>query len=122
MAAVEALTGPQDDVHAMVDEFKVRREMVVQGLNAIPGIRCRMPQGAFYVFPNVAGTGLDGTQFADKLLHDAGVCVLSGTAFGQVGKDHIRISYANSQANLRRALDRFGELVAKLPTPAKVGA
>jgi aspartate aminotransferase len=122
VAAVEALNGPQDDVHAMVDEFRVRREMVVAGLNRIPGIRCRMPQGAFYVFPNVAGTGLDGTQFADKLLHDAGVCVLSGTAFGQVGKDHIRISYANSQENLTEALARISAFVAALPKPATATA
>jgi aspartate aminotransferase len=122
MAAVEALNGPQDDVHAMVDEFKVRRDMVVAGLNQIPGIRCRVPHGAFYVFPNVAGTGLDGTRFADKLLHDAGVCVLSGTAFGQVGKDHIRISYANSQANLTDALARMSAFVAALPKPAAASA
>ena len=122
MAAAEALTGPQDDVHAMVDEFRVRRDMVVAGLNEIPGIRCRMPQGAFYVFPSVAGTGLDGDRFADKLLHDAGVCVLSGTAFGQVGKDHIRISYANSQENLREALARMSAFVAGLPTPARPAA
>jgi aspartate/methionine/tyrosine aminotransferase len=122
MAAVEALTGPQDDVHAMVDEFRVRRDLVVAGLNAIDGIACNMPHGAFYVFPNVAGTGLDGSRFADKLLTEAGVCVLSGTAFGKVGADHIRISYANSQANLRRALERTAEFVASLPTPARATA
>jgi aspartate aminotransferase len=118
MAAVEALTGPQDRVHEMVEEFRARREMIVTGLNAIPGIRCRMPQGAFYVFPNVAGTGLDGSQFADRMLHEAGVCVLSGTAFGKVATDHVRISYANSQDNLRRALERIGEVVSKLPVHA----
>jgi len=77
-----------------------------------------MPQGAFYVFPNVAGTGLDGSQFADRMLHEAGVCVLSGTAFGKVATDHVRISYANSQDNLRRALERIGEVVSKLPVHA----
>jgi aspartate/methionine/tyrosine aminotransferase len=118
MAAVEALTGPQDEVEAMVEEFRARRQVIVDGLNRIPGIRCKMPHGAFYAFPNVAGTGMNGTELADKLLYDGGVCVLSGTAFGQVGADHIRISYANSQANLRRALERIEEVVSKAPTPA----
>ena len=118
VAAVEALSGPQDRVHEMVDEFRARRDMIVAGLNGIPGIRCPMPEGAFYVFPNVAGTGLDGSQFADRLLHQAGVCVLSGTAFGRVATDHVRISYANSQENLRRALERIAELVAGLPAAA----
>ena len=118
MAAVEALTGPQDEVEAMVEEFRARRAVIVDGLNRIPGMRCRMPHGAFYAFPNVGGTGMNGTQLADKLLYDGGVCVLSGTAFGQVGADHIRISYANSQANLRRALERIEEVVSKAPTPA----
>ncbi|HEY5488667.1 MAG TPA: pyridoxal phosphate-dependent aminotransferase [Candidatus Limnocylindrales bacterium] len=118
MAAVEALNGPQDAVKAMVEEFRARRQLIVDGLNAIPGIRCRMPHGAFYVFPNVSGTGMNGTQMADRLLYDGGVCTLSGTAFGQVGKDHIRISYANSQANLKLALERIGEVVAKTPAGA----
>src|SRR5688572_13779623 len=118
MAAVEALTGPQDSIDEMVEEFRVRRQVVVDGLNRIPGIRCAMPHGAFYAFPNVAGTGMNGTQLADKLLYDGGVCVLSGTAFGHVGADHIRISYANSQANLRRALERIEEVVSKAPAAA----
>jgi aspartate/methionine/tyrosine aminotransferase len=118
MAAVEALDGPQDAVRAMVEEFRARRQLIVDGLNAIPGIRCRMPHGAFYVFPNVSGTGMNGSEMADKLLHDGGVCTLSGTAFGQVGKDHIRISYANSQANLKLALERIADVVAKTPTAA----
>jgi len=115
MAAVEALNGPQDKVLEMVEEFRARREIIVDGLNAIPGFRCRMPHGAFYVFPNVAGTGMNGSEMADKLLYDGGVCVLSGTAFGQVGKDHVRISYANSRDNLRLALERIAEVVAKAP-------
>ncbi|CAN5631935.1 pyridoxal phosphate-dependent aminotransferase [soil metagenome] len=118
VAAIEALTGPQDRVHEMVDEFRVRRDMIVAGLNKIPGIRCRMPAGAFYVFPNVAATGLDGTGFADRMLHEAGVCVLAGTAFGHTATDHVRISYANSPENLRRALDRIAEVVSKLPAHA----
>jgi aspartate/methionine/tyrosine aminotransferase len=120
MAAVEALTGPQDSVDAMVAEFRARRDLVVEGLNRIPGVRCRMPAGAFYAFPNVSETGMNGSELADKLLYEGGVCVLSGTAFGQTAPDHIRISYANSQSNLRRALERFEEVVSKTPaaTPA----
>jgi aspartate/methionine/tyrosine aminotransferase len=118
MAAVEALNGPQDSVVAMVEEFRARRGLIVEGLNKIPGIRCVMPHGAFYVFPNVGGTGMNGTQLADKLLYDGGVCVLSGTAFGKVGADHIRISYANSRENLTLALERIAEVVAKIPAGA----
>ena len=118
IAAVAALTGPQDDVEAMVKEFDARRKLVVAGLNAIPGVTCRMPHGAFYAFPNVAGTGLDGPGMADRLLHQGGVSVLSGTAFGRVGATHLRVSYANSRENLRLALQHFGEVVAGLAVRA----
>ncbi|HWH24400.1 MAG TPA: pyridoxal phosphate-dependent aminotransferase [Candidatus Limnocylindria bacterium] len=118
VAAAEALRGPQQSVDAMVEEFRTRRELIVEGLNRIPGITCRMPHGAFYVFPNVAGTGISNNELADKLLYDGGVCVLSGSAFGQHCRDHVRISYANSQANLRRALERIEEVVAGLPAAA----
>ena len=82
VGAVEALRGPQDDVDAMVVEFRARRDLIVDGLNAIPGIRCLRPKGAFYVFPDISGTGLTGAELADRLLQEAGVCVLAGTAFG----------------------------------------
>jgi aspartate/methionine/tyrosine aminotransferase len=122
MGAVEAMNGPQDPIDAMVAEFRVRRDLVVEGLNAIPGVRCVSPHGAFYVFPDISGTGLTGAELADKLLHEAGVCVLAGTAFGHVGTGHIRISYANSRENLSEALTRIGSLVERLPartaTPA----
>jgi aspartate aminotransferase len=118
VAAAAALNGPQDSVDAMAAEFRARRDLVVEGLNKIPGVRCRMPSGAFYAFPNISGTGMTGTELADKLLYEAGVCVLSGTAFGKVSPDHIRISYANSQPNLRRALERFEEVVSKTPAAA----
>ena len=84
VGAVEALEGPQDDVDAMVVEFRARRDLVVNGLNAIPGIECLTPTGAFYVFPRIAGTGLSGAELAERLLHEAGVCVLPGSAFGDV--------------------------------------
>jgi aspartate aminotransferase len=114
VAAVEALTGPQDDVDAMVREFRARRDLVVEHLNRIPGIECAVPAGAFYVFPRVAGTGLTGAAFAERLLAEQGVCVLAGTAFGRVGADHVRVSYANSRENLVEAIDRIGALVAGL--------
>jgi aspartate/methionine/tyrosine aminotransferase len=114
VAAVEALNGPQDAVDEMVHEFHARRDLVVDGLNAISGVSCLRPEGAFYVFPDMSGTGLSGSQLADRLLHEAGVCVLAGSAFGQVGSNHIRISYANSRPNLTRAMERIAELVAPL--------
>ena len=79
IAAVEALTGPQDAVEAMVEEFRARRSLIVDGLNAMPGVRCLLPSGAFYAFPNVSGTGMTGTEFADRMLYEAGVSVLGGT-------------------------------------------
>jgi aspartate aminotransferase len=114
VGAVAALTGPQDDVDAMVVEFRARRDLLVAGLNAIPGIRCATPSGAFYAFPEVRGTGLPGADLAERLLQEAGVCVLAGTAFGGHGGDHVRISYANSRANLTEALARIRGFVGGL--------
>jgi aspartate aminotransferase len=114
VGAVEALVGQQDDVDAMVVEFKARRDLVVAGLNDIPGIRCKTPLGAFYAFPSIAGTGLSGAEIAERLMHEADVCVLAGTAFGGVGTEHIRISYANSRENLTEALGRIGRFVEGL--------
>jgi aspartate aminotransferase len=122
VGAVEALRGPQDDVEAMVVEFRARRDLVVDGLNAVPGIRSLRPTGAFYAFPDVSGTGLSGAELAERLLHEAGVCVLAGTAFGGVGTDHIRISYANSRENLSRALDGIGDFVASARPAAAAAA
>lgn len=111
-AGVEALNGPQDSVDAMVREFHKRRDLIVEGLNRIPGITCRLPHGAFYVFPNITGTGLSSREVADLLLQEAGVAVLSGTSFGEFGEGYIRLSYANSTENLRKALDRIGATLA----------
>jgi aspartate/methionine/tyrosine aminotransferase len=113
VGAVEALVGQQDDVDAMVVEFKARRDLIVDGLNLIPGIECRRPTGAFYVFPSIAGTGFDGAVLADRLLHEAGVCVLAGSAFGGYADSHIRISYANSRENLTEALVRIRSFLAE---------
>lgn len=112
--AVEALTGPQDDADAMREEFIARRQIMVDGLNAIPGVSCVMPHGAFYTFPNVSSFGRTSSEIADHLLYDAGVCGLAGTAFGKHGEGHLRFSYANSRENLVAALERVSESLAKL--------
>jgi aspartate aminotransferase len=114
MAGLAALTGPQDAVEAMVAEFKTRRDLIVDGLNAIPGISCKRPLGAFYVFPNVKGLGHPSKALADRLLDEAGVAVLSGTAFGQHGEGYLRLSYANSIPNIQKALDRIAGLAKQL--------
>src|SRR6478752_5847845 len=114
IAGVEALTGPQDDVKAMVAAFEKRRDLMVDGLNDIPGIGCLRPKGAFYVFPNIGGTGMKSKPFADKLLQDYGVAALSGTAFGEYGEGYLRLSYANSEENLQKALDRIRQMVTDL--------
>ena len=98
----------------MVAEFRRRRDFVVHGLNDIPGIRCLCPAGAFYVFPNVESCGRKSSEFADYLLNEAGVAVLSGTSFGQYGEGYLRISYANSIENLDKAIRRIREATARL--------
>jgi len=108
-AGQAALTGPQDEVRAMVEEFRQRRDLMVEGLNAVPGISCFMPQGAFYVFPNITGTGMKSGELAKQLLEQAGVACLSGTAFGAHGEGFLRLSYANSIPNLKDGLQAIGE-------------
>jgi aspartate/methionine/tyrosine aminotransferase len=120
IGAVEAIRGPQEPMAAMVEEFRARRDLVVAGLNDIPGIECRTPRGAFYAFPRVSGTGLTGKELADRLLAEADVCVLAGTAFGGVGVDHVRISYANSRENLTRALGRIRQFVGHASAEAAI--
>ena len=112
MAGIAALQGPQDSVSDMMTEFRIRRDLVVDGMNNLPGVTCRTPGGAFYAFPNISGTGLDSRTFADRAMDEAGVALLSGTAFGEYGDGYIRISFANSQDNLRLAIDRLGEMLS----------
>jgi aspartate/methionine/tyrosine aminotransferase len=112
--AIAALTGPQDAADAMRAEFIARRQLMVEGLNAISGVSCVMPHGAFYVFPNVSAFGRTSADIATHLLYDAGVCALAGTAFGRHGEGYLRFSYANSRENLQAALERIGESLAKL--------
>jgi aspartate/methionine/tyrosine aminotransferase len=114
IAGVEALTGPQEAVAAMLAEYQQRRDVIVEGLNGIPGIHCQTPQGAFYVFPNVKSCGKKAADLADLLLEEAGVAVLPGTAFGQYGEGYLRLSYANSIANINKALERTENALRRL--------
>ena len=111
VAALEALRGPQDETYEFRDQFKARRDVFVTGLNDIPGIRCPMPNGAFYAFPNIEGTGMTSRMFADGLLQDYGVAALAGESFGEYGNGCVRFSFANSTENLTRALQRIAEFV-----------
>ncbi len=113
LAGIAALTGPQDDTQTMVAAFRERRDVIVAGLNQIPGFRCAQPAGAFYAFPNVEDTGMSSKALADYLLEEAGVAVLSGDGFGRHGQGYIRFSYANSVENIQRALGRIEQAVAK---------
>jgi aspartate/methionine/tyrosine aminotransferase len=108
-AGIEALTGPQAQVEAVRAEYQRRRNLIVAGLNAIPGITCQTPQGAFYVFPNVKRFGLSSAQLADYLLQEAGVALLPGTAFGEYGEGYLRLCYSNSRENIQEALERMAE-------------
>lgn len=114
MAGAEALRGPQDEARKFVEEFKRRREVIVNGLNKIKGITCKKPRGAFYVFPNVKSFGIQSKKLADQILQDAGVAVLSGTAFGSYGEGYLRLSFANSVENINKAMERISALVKKL--------
>jgi aspartate/methionine/tyrosine aminotransferase len=110
-AGIAAVTGPQDDVEAMVAEFRRRRDAFCAGLNTLPGFRCAIPGGAFYAFPNVQGTGISSRELAHRLLHERGVACLSGTAFGDYGDGYLRFSYANSYENLMEAVERIREFL-----------
>jgi aspartate/methionine/tyrosine aminotransferase len=113
-AGIAALQGDQMPVRQMVAEFKRRRDIIVAGLNALPGVSCRTPKGAFYVFPNIKALKRRSGEVAEVILQEAGVAVLGGTAFGEHGEGYLRLSYANSEANIRKALDRMRPVLARL--------
>ena len=109
-AGIAALDGPQEEVQSMVAEVDRRRRLIVDGLRRIPGVTCPEPEGAFYAFPSIKGTGLSSSEFEERAMREAGVALLSGSAFGEFGEGYVRLSYANSQENIRKALedlDRF---------------
>jgi len=110
-ACIEALTGPQDSVDKMREEFMARREIIIEGLNTIPGFSCIMPHGAFYAFPNISKTGYKSKDLQDHLLYKAGVASLAGTSFGAYGEGYLRFSYANSRENIKEAIKRIKEVM-----------
>jgi len=114
LAGIAALQGDQTPVARMLTEFRRRRDLIVDGLNHLPGVSCRSPRGAFYAFPNVKGLGRSSAEIAEAFLNEAGVAVLGGTAFGAYGEGYLRLSYANSEANLRKALERMRPICARL--------
>ena len=109
--AIAALDGPDDTINFMMEKFTKRRKLIFDGLNSIKGIECSLPGGAFYAFPNVAGTGMDGKEFAKKCLHEAGVAVVPGISFGKKAIDYVRFSFAASQENISHALENIRKIV-----------
>ena len=112
-AGIAAIDGPQDEVEKMMQAFDRRRRTVVEGLNSLEGITCATPKGAFYAFPNISGTGRKAKQLASDLLEEAGVALIGGSDFGVHGEGYIRLSYANSEENILRAIDRIGDFLAR---------
>ncbi len=110
-AGIAALQGPQDAVHDMVRAFDERRRVIVPLLNQLPGFSCVDPGGAFYAFPNISGTGMSARQLQDRMLEEAGVATVAGTAFGVCGEGYLRFSYANSTENISRAIERIGKML-----------
>ena len=111
VAAMAALDGPHDFLDDMMEKFDKRRKLIVDGLNSIDGITCNNPGGAFYVFPNISGTGLNGSQFAEKCLYEAGVAIVPGTSFGKSANDFVRFSFANSYENIEKALEKTKKIL-----------
>src|SRR6056300_1155974 len=110
-AGIAALDGPDDAIHEMMVKFVQRRKLIHEGLNSLPGVECSLPGGAFYAFPKVIGTGMNGSEFAKKCMHEAGVAIVPGTAFGKTCQDYVRFSYAASQDNISNALENIKKML-----------
>ena len=110
-AGIAALDGPDDPIHEMMLKFDQRRKLIHEGLNNLPGVECSLPGGAFYVFPKVIGTGMNGSEFAKKCMHEAGVAIVPGTAFGKTCQDYVRFSFAASQDNISNALENIKKML-----------
>lgn len=110
-ACIEAYEGPQDSVDKMKEEFMIRRDLIVEGLNSIKGFSCIVPNGAFYAFPNIKKTGYISKDLNDHLLYKGGVAALAGTSFGEFGEGYLRFSYANSRENIKEAIRRIKEVI-----------
>jgi aspartate/methionine/tyrosine aminotransferase len=108
---IAALDGPDDSINEMMKEFTERRKIIYEGLNNLKGVECNLPGGGFYAFPNVKGTGMNGTEFTKKCLHEAGVAIVPGTAFGKTGINHVRFSFAASQKDIKGALDKIEKIL-----------
>ena len=115
-AGIAALSGPREPVQRMVAAFAERREVIVAGLNGLPGFRCVRPGGAFYTFPNVTGTGLDARTLQGQLLEETGVATIAGTSFGEYGEGYLRFSYANSREAIAEAIERIRRFLGNLPS------
>jgi aspartate aminotransferase len=110
-AGIAALDGPDDSIYAMMKEFDERRKLIHEGLNNLPGVECSLPGGAFYVFPKVIGTGMNGEEFVKKCMHEAGVAIVPGTAFGKTSQDYARFSFAASKENISQALEKIDKML-----------
>ena len=110
-AGIAALDGPDDSIHAMMVEFDARRKLIHKGLNNLPGVECSLPGGAFYAFPKVIGTGMNGEEFAKKCLHKAGVAIVPGTSFGKTCSDYVRFSFAASKENISQAIEKIEKIL-----------
>ena len=110
-AGIAALDGPDDSIHEMMEKFTLRRKLIHEGLNSLPGVECSLPGGAFYAFPKVIGTGMDGSEFCKRAMHEAGVAIVPGTAFGKTCKDYVRFSFAASRDNISNALENIKKML-----------
>ena len=110
-AGIAALDGPDDSINEMMEKFTLRRKLIHEGLNSLPGVECSLPGGAFYAFPKVIGTGMDGSEFCKRAMHEAGVAIVPGTAFGKTCKDYVRFSFAASRDNISNALENIKKML-----------
>jgi len=110
-AGIAALDGPDDSINEMMEKFTLRRQLIHEGLNSLPGVECSLPGGAFYAFPKVIGTGMDGSEFCKRAMHEAGVAIVPGTAFGKTCKDYVRFSFAASRDNISNALENIKKML-----------
>ena len=110
-AGIAALDGSDDSINFMMEKFTQRRKLIHEGLNSLPGVECSLPGGAFYAFPKVIGTGMDGSEFCKRAMHEAGVAIVPGTAFGKTSKDYVRFSFAASQDNISNALENIKKML-----------
>jgi len=110
-AGIAALDGSDDSIHEMMEKFTQRRKLIHEGLNSLPGVECSLPGGAFYAFPKVIGTGMDGSEFCKRAMHEAGVAIVPGSAFGKTSKNYVRFSFAASQDNISKALENLKKML-----------